>query len=94
MSAKERVRLDAMHRVERNKVTVVAAALMGVAIRQVAADYGMGIDILADSNCSLVSAGKALTATISLMLLVQFTFQLKAIFSPTCKEPASTDAAS
>ena len=35
MSAKERVRLDAMHRVERGQETVVAAAaLMGVSLRQ------------------------------------------------------------
>ena len=35
MSAKERVRLDAMHRVERNEVTVIAAAeLMDVSVRQ------------------------------------------------------------
>jgi transposase len=35
MSAKERVRLDALHRVERDEMTVVAAAgLMGVSLRQ------------------------------------------------------------
>jgi transposase len=35
MSAKERVRLDAMHRVERNEMTMVASAeLMGVSVRQ------------------------------------------------------------
>ncbi len=35
MSAKERVRLDAMHRIERNEVTVVSSAvLMCVSLRQ------------------------------------------------------------
>ncbi len=35
LSAKERVRLDAMHRVERNAVTVIAAAeLTDVSVRQ------------------------------------------------------------
>src|ERR1043165_1244013 len=35
MSAKERVRLDAMHRIERDEVTVGSAAeLMGISLRQ------------------------------------------------------------